>query len=212
MRIGRLHILTDTSIQSRFDSVELAERAIRGGADTIQFRRKSGSTRDWILEAKRVRAICRRVGVSMIVNDRIDVAIAADADGVHLGRDDFPIRLARRILGPHRIIGGSAGSIEEARAAYEEGADYLGCGPIHATATKSDAGPAAGAELVSAIARVAPVPLIAIGGVTETDVALLLAAGAHGIAVISAVCASPDPERATRGLRERIDAILGGKA
>jgi thiamine-phosphate pyrophosphorylase len=209
VRIGRLHILTDTSIQSRFDSVELAELAIRGGADTIQFRRKSGSTREWILEARQVRAVCRRAGVPMIVNDRIDVAIAADADGVHLGRDDFPIRLARRLLGPHRIIGGSAGSIEEARDAYEEGADYLGCGPIHATATKPDAGPAAGAQLVMAIARVAPIPLIAIGGVTEAGVDLLLGAGAYGIAVVSAVCASPDPEGATRDLRRRIDAAIG---
>ena len=100
MKIGRLHILTDTTIQSRFDHVELAERAIRGGADVIQFRQKSGTTLEMIAAAKRVRVVCRRAGVPLIVNDRIDVAIAADADGVHLGRDDFPIRLARQLLGP----------------------------------------------------------------------------------------------------------------
>jgi thiamine-phosphate pyrophosphorylase len=205
-----LHILTDTVIQTRFDHVELAERAIRGGADSIQYRRKSGSTAEMILEAKRVRAICKKAGVPLIVNDRIDVAIAADAEGVHLGRDDFPIRLARQLLGPHRIIGASAGSIEEARAGYEEGADYLGCGPIHTTGTKPDAGPAAGANLVRAIAGVVPIPLIAIGGITEADVDGLLDAGAHGVAVISAVCASPDPEEAARALRRRIDARIGG--
>jgi thiamine-phosphate pyrophosphorylase len=210
VKIGRLHILTDTTIQSRFDHVELAEQAIRGGAEVIQFRQKSGTTLEMIQAAKRVRAVCRRAGVPLIVNDRVDVAIAADADGVHLGRDDFPIRLARQLLGPHRIIGGSAGSITEARAGYEEGADYLGCGPIHATATKPDAGPAAGAKLVSAIARVLPLPLIAIGGVTEADLDMLLGAGAHGIAVISAVCAAADPEEATRALRRAIDARTGG--
>lgn len=210
MKIGRLHILTDTTIQSRFDHVELAERAIRGGADVIQFRQKSGDTLSMIRIARRVRAVCRRAGVPMIVNDRVDVAIAADADGVHLGRDDFPIRLARQLLGPHRIIGGSSGSIEEARAGYEEGADYLGCGPIHATATKPDAGPAAGVELVRAVAAAVPVPLIAIGGVTVADVERLLAAGAHGIAVISAVCAAEDPEEATRALRSAIDARVRG--
>jgi thiamine-phosphate pyrophosphorylase len=210
LNIGRLHILTDTTIQSRFDHVELAERAIRGGADAIQFRQKTGTALEMIRAAKRVRVVCRRAGVPLIVNDRVDVAIAADADGVHIGRDDFPIRLARQLLGPHRIIGGSAGSIEEARAGYEEGADYLGCGPIHATATKPDAGPAAGVDLVSAIARVVPLPLIAIGGVTEADVDTLLGAGAHGIAVISAVCAAADPEEATRALRRAIDAQVGG--
>ena len=212
MRIGRLHILTDSAIQSRFGHVELAELAIRGGADMIQFRQKTGTTQELIAEAKRVRALCRRLGVPLIVNDRIDVAIAADADGVHLGRDDFPIRLARRILGPHRIIGGSAGSIEEAQAAYDEGADYLGCGPVHATATKPDAGPAAGVDLVSAIARAISLPVVAIGGITEADVEPLLRAGAHGIAVISAVCVSPDPEGATRALRSRIDTRIGGGA
>ena len=209
-RVGRLHVITDTALQSRFTHAELASLAIKGGADTVQYRQKAGGVRQLLAEAAQVEGICREAAVPLIVNDRVDVAIAADADGVHIGRDDFPIRLARQLLGPHRIIGGSAGSIEEARAGYEEGADYLGCGPIHATATKPDAGPAAGVDLVSAIARVVPLPLIAIGGVTEADVDTLLGAGAHGIAVISAVCAAADPEEATRALRRAIDAQVGG--
>ena len=204
-----MHILTDTAIQSRFDHAELAERAIRGGADLIQFRQKDGTARQLIFEAERVRAICRKAGVPMIVNDRVDVAIAADADGVHLGRDDFPIRLARQILGPHRIIGGSAGSIEEALAGCEEGADYLGCGPIHTTATKPDAGPAAGVDLVVAIARVVSLPLISIGGVTEVDVLRSAAGGDARDRRGFRRLRQSRPEEATRLLRRRIDACIG---
>jgi len=208
VRIGRLHVLTDTVIQERFDHAELAERAVRGGADTIQYRRKTGSTREMIREARRIREITRRAGIPLIVNDRVDVAIASDADGVHLGTGDFPIGLARRLLGPHRIIGGSGGSRDEAIADAEAGADYLGSGPVHATSTKPDAGPAAGPDLIRLVASTVPLPIIAIGGITAANVLHALAAGAHGVAVIAAVCASPDPEDATREIRAAIDAFL----
>jgi thiamine-phosphate pyrophosphorylase len=207
MRIGRLHVLTDTAIQTRFDHVQLAEMAVRGGADAIQYRRKEGSTRSMIREALRIREITRRARVPLIINDRLDVALAADADGVHLGTEDFPIAVARRLLGPHRVIGGPGGSIEEARAGTAAGADYLGCGPIYETTTKPDAGRATGPTLIQEIARVVSVPLIAIGGITPQSAAEVLKAGAHGIAVVSAVCASANPEEATRALREILDAF-----
>lgn len=210
MRIGRLHVITDTTIQSRFDHAELARLAIEGGADAIQFRMKSGTAREMIHEARRVKEICRRAGVPMIVNDRIDVAIAADADGVHLGRDDFPIRLARTLLGPHRIIGGSAGSMEEALAGVEEGADYLGCGPAFATATKGDAGPAIGPAGIGEIAARVSIPVVGIGAISARNALDVVRAGAHGIAVISAVCSAEDPAAAARGLRALLDSHFGG--
>lgn len=208
MRIGRLHVITDTTIQTRFDHAELARLAIEGGADLIQFRMKEGSAREMIREARRVKEICRRARVPMIVNDRIDVAIAADADGVHLGRDDFPIRLARTLLGPHRIIGGSAGSMEEAMAGVEEGADYLGCGPAFATATKSDAGPAVGPGRIGEIAGRVQIPVVGIGSIHAGNALEVLRAGAHGIAVISAVGAAEDPAAAARELRAILDRHL----
>jgi thiamine-phosphate pyrophosphorylase len=113
-KIGVFHVLTDTCLQNRFSHLELAELAIAGGADTIQFRQKEGSTREMIRTAEALQALCKRAGAAFIVNDRVDVAIASRADGVHLGQDDFPIPLARKLLGEGAIIGGSAGSLEVA--------------------------------------------------------------------------------------------------
>jgi thiamine-phosphate diphosphorylase len=206
VRIGRFHVLTDTVIQTRWSHVEIAEAAIRGGAEAIQFRQKRGETAEMIREASAVRDVCRRGRVLFIVNDRLDVALAVDADGIHLGRDDLPIALARRALGPHRIIGGSAGSVEEAIAGEREGADYLGCGPIFVTATKPDAGDAAGPELLRLVRNAVDLPLLAIGGIDETNLAASLAAGADGVAVVSAVCARDDPEAAARRIRLALDA------
>jgi thiamine-phosphate pyrophosphorylase len=208
MRIGRLHVLTDASIQSRFDHVQLAAMAVRGGADVIQYRRKDGSTRELIREALRIREITRRARIPLIINDRVDVALATDADGVHLGTEDFPIAIARRLLGPHRILGGPGGSIGEAREGAGSGADYLGCGPIYATSTKPDAGNATGPTLLRDVAKIVEIPLIAIGGITHDNAAEVLQAGAHGIAVVSFVCASSEPEEATRALRRIIDAVV----
>ncbi len=211
MRIGRLHVITDTTIQSRFDHAELARRAIEGGADCVQFRQKDGSARAMIRDARRVAEICQRARIPFIVNDRVDVAIAADADGVHLGRDDFPIRLARTLLGPHRVIGGSAGTIEEALAGIEEGADYLGCGPAFATATKADAGGAIGPAGIAEIASRSTIPVIGIGAIHAGNAIDVLRAGAYGIAVISAVCGAVDPAESALELRMIIDGHLAGQ-
>lgn len=207
MNIPRLHILTDTTCQDRWSHAQLAEMAIRGGAGLIQFRQKTGTMRELIAAAAPARAACRRAGVPFLVNDRVDLAIAVDADGVHLGWDDFPIDLARRLLGPHRIIGASAGDENEARLGHDLGADYLGSGPIYATSSKPDAGAAAGPDLIGRVrAASGNLPVIAIGGITAEGLPAVLAAGAHGAAVIAAVCASPDPEGATRVLRGMLDA------
>jgi thiamine-phosphate pyrophosphorylase len=203
--IGRLHLLTDVVLQSRFSHEDLARLGIAGGADTIQLREKGGSTRRMIEVAKRMATVCRQAGVPLIVNDRIDVAIAAEADGVHLGQSDFPIPLARELLGQDKLIGGSAASLEEARICLAEGADYVGFGPVYVTGSKADAGPVSGPTVLKQVVETIPLPMIAIGGITVENVPEVMKAGAYGIAVISAICCQIDPEGATRALREALE-------
>ena len=198
--IGRLHVITDIFLQTRYSHVELTEMAIAGGADTIQFRQKGGSTRQMIEAAGRMGRICNDAGVLFVVNDRIDIAIASKADGVHLGQDDFPIPLARELLGSEKIIGGSVGTLEEARRCLSEGADYVGFGPVFPTSSKDDAGPVSGIEALKKIVSAVSLPVIAIGGIDEKNAPDVIRAGARGIAVISAVCCQADPEKAARAL------------
>ncbi len=211
-RIGRLHVLTDTVLQDRFSHVDLARMAIAGGADTIQFRQKTGSTREMVETALALRGICDDGGVTFIVNDRVDVAVASCADGVHLGQDDFPVRAGRDILGPDRIIGVSARNLEEARQGLTDGADYVGFGPIYTTGSKSDARGPQGLDRLVRIAGALPAPVIAIGGIGVEATADVIRAGAHGIAVISAVCCDGDPEAAVRTLAGRIEAAGDSRA
>jgi len=199
-QIGQLHVLTDIVLQTRFSHTQLTQLAIKGGADTIQFRQKSGSTREMIKLASEMKTLCAENGVTFIVNDRVDIAIAAEADGVHLGQNDFPIPLARKLVGEDVIIGGSAATMEEAQTCLSEGADYVGFGPVYPTTSKEDAGPVSGAELLKKLVQSISLPIIAIGGVSVENVHEVMKAGAHGIAVISAVCCQEDPEQATRAL------------
>jgi len=199
-KIGRFHVLTDTCLQTQFSHLELAQLAIAGGADTIQLREKTAETREMIRVAEQVRAFCKRAGVTFIVNDRVDVAIASHADGVHLGQNDFPIPLARTLLGEEAVIGSSAGNLDEARKCLLEGADYIGFGPVYPTASKEDAGPASGLDLLKQVVEEVPLPIVAIGGITRENAPQVIRAGAHGIAVISAVCCQGDPAEAARCL------------
>ncbi|UCF83851.1 MAG: thiamine phosphate synthase [Desulfobacteraceae bacterium] len=199
-QIGKLHVLTDTVLQSRLSHTELTQLAIAGGADTIQYRQKSGPTREMIEIAQNMKQLCKEAGVTFIVNDRLDVAIAVEADGVHLGQEDFPIPLARELLGEGRIIGGSAATIAEARNCLSEGADYVGFGPVYTTTSKDDAGPVSGIGILKQVVETIPLPIIAIGGVDAQNTPEVIRAGAHGIAVISAVCCQDDPEQATNSL------------
>lgn len=203
-QVGQLHVITDTTLQSRFSHLELVRLAIAGGADTIQFRQKNGSTREMIATARNLKQVCANSGVTFIVNDRLDVAIASKADGVHLGQDDFPIALARKLLGKSRLIGGSAAILEEARKRLEEGADYIGFGPVYQTSSKTDAGPVSGIDQLKKVIETIPLPIIAIGGITIANTPEIMRAGAHGIAVISAVCCQENPEQATLALSQAI--------
>jgi thiamine-phosphate pyrophosphorylase len=202
--IGRLHVLTDTALQSRFSHVALTELALSGGADTIQFRQKTGATKELIEIATHMRRVCAEKGAMFIVNDRIDVAIASEADGVHLGQNDFPIPLARKLLGKDCIIGGSAATMEEMKNCIREGADYVGFGPVYPTGSKDDAGPVSGIDIVKQIVESSPVPVIAIGGIDQNNASHVMGVGAHGIAVISAVCCRKDPKKAARELHDAV--------
>ena len=203
--VGRLHVITDATLQRIRGHVELAELALIGGATTVQYRRKDGSARLLIEEASAIRALCRRHKASFIVNDRADVALAADADGVHLGADDLPISIARDLLGPARVIGGSADNAEEAVALSRAGFDYLGIGPVFATASKHDTGPVLGLDGLADAVRRATLPLIAIGGISLANVDAVLETGVHGIAVLGAVALAEDPTAATQALRDALD-------
>jgi thiamine-phosphate pyrophosphorylase len=185
--------------------VKLTELAIAGGADTIQFREKTGETRQMIRVAEEMSALCKKSGVTFIINDRVDVAIASYADGVHLGQNDFPIPLARKLLGERAIIGGSAATMEEAYKCLSEGADYIGFGPVYFTTSKEDAGPVSGLDLLKEVLKKIPLPIVAIGGITTENTPQVMQTGVHGIAVISAVCCQEDPTEAARCLRRLLE-------
>ena len=199
---GPIYVVTDTTVQSRFSHLQLVRAALAGGADIIQLRMKEGSTRSILEVARECSALCRRAHVPFLVNDRTDIAWAADADGVHLGDDDLPLSLARSLLGPHRILGASADNIEDVIARGREGADYCGIGPVFDTSTKTDAGPVLGIDNLARSVDGSPVPLVAIGGMTLERIAEVAATGVHAVALVSAICAADDPEAATRRARE----------
>ncbi|MDA8410310.1 MAG: thiamine phosphate synthase [Treponema sp.] len=200
-----LYLVTDRSLSRGRSTESLVEAAIRGGATVVQYREKNLSTRMMIEEAAAIAAICRRLGALFIVNDRLDVALAVGADGLHVGQDDMPARVARDLLGPAAILGVSAGSGAEAKKAEAAGADYIGASPIFSTPTKTDAGPALGIAGLSAMAAATTLPVVAIGGINADNARSLIAAGASGLAVVSAIVAADDPEVSARNLRTIID-------
>ncbi len=206
--IGVLHVITDTTLQSRFTHAELAELAISGGADTVQYRQKHGTTRELITTAQQMQTVCEHHNVPLIVNDRADIALAVGATGAHFGQDDMPVSIGREILSTKAIIGASARTEEKILAAISEGADYIGFGPIYGTTSKSDAEMPKGLAGLRRMSDIAACPVIAIGGITVQTAGDVIRAGAHGIAVISAVCAHPEPTAATQAL---LNEILGAK-
>jgi thiamine-phosphate pyrophosphorylase len=198
----KLHVLTDREWSRGRSMLAVAEAAIAGGATVIQLRDKTASTHLLVEEGLALRELTRKHGVLLIVNDRIDVALAVDADGAHVGQDDMPGMLARQLLGPDRILGVSAGNMDEAVAALAAGADYLGVGPIFVTQGKADAGSPIGTNLLSELSLRYTTPLVAIGGITNANAREVITAGATGVAVITAVVNAEDIVTAARGLSD----------
>jgi thiamine-phosphate pyrophosphorylase len=197
--LGRLHVITDEVLQTRYTHAEIAALATNGGADTVQYREKRPRlTRELIETATAIVGACAANGANCIVDDRVDVAVAAKAYGLHLGRGDLPIAVARGLAGSDLIIGGTANSLEEARRVWQQPLDYLGVGPVYGTTSKANPAPVLGLEQLHAIASECPVPVIAIGSITAERMPEVLDAGAYGVAVISAITCAQDPEAAAR--------------
>lgn len=195
----RLCVITDPELGSGLSHVGIARQALEGGASMIQLRDKSAGLRELLPQAQEIASLCRARGAHFIVNDRLDLALAVNADGVHLGQDDLPPTAARAALGPRKILGVSTHSLEHAIRAVEEGADYLGIGPIFTTSTKGTGYEPVGCAMIRQLRARLELPLIAIGGITLDTIGPVIHAGAAGVAVISAIVGDEDVALATRG-------------
>ncbi len=198
MRIKGLYSIIDNSVRPDISNLEIAKRVLSGGAKIIQLREKGLSSKELLKGAREVGLLSRTAGAIFIVNDRADVALLADADGVHLGQDDLPIDEARKILGKEKLIGISTHSLEQAVKAQSEGADYIGFGPVFGTTTKADAEEAKGSEALKEVKKRVSIPVFAIGGINLENVKEVIDAGADGAAVISAIVKAKNIEEATR--------------
>lgn len=202
-----LYVITDRSLAKGRSHLDVAKAAIAGGANVIQLRDKSASSLELYREGLRIRELTSRAGALFIMNDRLDLALAVDADGVHLGQDDLPLPAARKLIGADRIIGVSVENPEQAAVAEAQGASYVAIGPIYeARESKGDAGPPVGPQAVAAIRKATRLPIVAIGGIKAHHIAEVIGAGADSIAVISAVVAAPHIKAAAADLRQRITA------
>ncbi|MFA6226244.1 MAG: thiamine phosphate synthase [Methanoregula sp.] len=199
-----LYIITDEMIGRGKTHAEIAKRAIAGGADVIQLRDKSCSSSELIRIGRTLRGITRESSTLFIVNDRLDVALACGADGLHLGQGDLRTYVARQFAPPGFLIGVSVSTVKEACQAEQEGADYVALSPTFSTGTKPDAGPGHGLEMLREIHRSVSVPVIAIGGINPENIGDVIDAGADGVAVISAVVGATDITAAARDLKNRI--------
>lgn len=198
-----LYLCTDRA-RMHADSVEDAVRqALLGGVTMVQLREKECSAREFYETAKRVKEVTERFGVPLIINDRVDIALAVEADGVHVGQGDIPAAEARRLLGADKIIGVSARNVEQARSAQKDGADYLGVGAMFATGTKQDA-KATSKEELKRIRAAVDIPIVAIGGIKADNVDALRGTGIDGVAVVSAVIAADDIEAAAKELAVKV--------
>ena len=196
----RLYAVTDRAWVGRQTLPEQVEAALKGGATCVQLREKELDGAAFLEEAKVLAALCRRYGVPLIINDNVEVALAAGADGVHVGQDDLTVEQVRRLAGDRLIVGVSAHSVEQALAAQAGGADYLGVGAVFATATKSDAH-VLPRETLAEICRAVDIPVVAIGGIGEDNLLQLAGTGVDGAALVRAIFSAPDIEGQCRKLR-----------
>jgi thiamine-phosphate pyrophosphorylase len=199
MNLG-LYVIIDSRLIRPRPLLSVAREIVAGNAAACQLREKNMSDRDLYKLAAGIRKITARSKTLFLVNDRLDIALAADADGVHLGSTDLPVKIARKVLGKDKIIGVTVRNLSGALRAQREGADYLSLGPIFPTKTKKNLPPPRGLKLITRIKKKIKVPLIAIGGINKSNVARVIGAGADGIAVVSAVTAADNIREVTRGL------------
>ncbi len=201
----RLYLVTDRILAAGRPLEQIVRQGVSGGVSLIQLREKDVAARTFLEEAFMLRRATSELGIPLIINDRLDIALACSADGVHLGQEDIPCALARRICGTNMLIGVSVSNEGEALEAEADGADYLGVGPIFATSTKPDALPPIGLDALRGIRRAVRIPLVGIGGISAANAGEVIRAGADGVAVVSALIAAPDPKVAAHRLRSAIE-------
>jgi len=200
----RLHLVTDAVLCGPRGVEAVVAAAVRGGATCVQLREKQLDTRPFVERARALKALLAPLGVPLIINDRLDVALAVGADGVHVGQSDLLPEDVRRLM-PHALIGLSVENPEQVRAAANMPVDYLGVSPVFSTPSKQDTAPALGLEGLRAMRALTDLPLIAIGGIDLNNAEQVLAAGAYGLAVVRSLCAAPDPAAAAQALRQLTD-------
>ncbi len=199
-----LYTIADTLARPELSFVELAKKLCTGGARLLQLRVKDLPTREFLTIAHEVRLICQQAGCLLLINDRADIALAVDADGVHIGQEDLPLDAARTVLGPHKIIGVSTHDADQAVTAERGGADYLGFGPVFGTNTKATGYTARGLDQLRAIRALVRLPIVAIGGITAERAPAALAAGADAVAMISDLVLADDVTDKVRGTLEKL--------
>lgn len=197
-----LYFITDSTNYTEEEFLRRVEQALKGGATLLQLREKEKSTREYIELAEKVHEIAKRYNVPLIIDDRVDVALAVDAEGVHVGASDMPIATARKLMGEDKIVGATAKTVPWAKEAYEQGADYLGVGAIYPTTTKVVT-VLTSTETLDAITKAVPIPVNAIGGLNKDNIDVLKGIDISGVCVVSAIMKSDDPEKAARELKAR---------
>ena len=203
----RLYAVTDRAWVGQGTLGDQVEQALRGGVTCVQLREKSLGVPAILVEAEEIGALCRSYGVPFLINDRVEIALQCGADGVHVGQKDRAAREVRRLLGPNRILGVSARTVEQAVQTERDGADYLGVGAVFSTSTKADAMPVS-YETLQAICRAVSIPVVAIGGIPRENLLSLAGSGVDGVALVSAIFAAPDVETASRELRALSEAMV----
>ncbi|MBQ1904672.1 MAG: thiamine phosphate synthase [Ruminococcus sp.] len=204
----RIYFITDSTPYTEQEFLDRVRSALRGGVSLIQLREKERSTREYIDLAHKVGALAQEFGVPLIIDDRVDVALASGVQGVHLGQSDMPIKTARKILGEDFIIGATAKTVEQAVEAFEQGADYLGVGAIYPTTTKVKT-VLTSTEMLDKICRAVPIPVNAIGGLNKDNIDVLKGIGISGICAVSAIMKADDPENAVKELSAAVKEKLG---
>lgn len=202
-----LYLVTDRGLARGRSTFEVVKAAVSGGVTCIQLREKDCSTLEFIEQARAIKSFLGARKIPLIINDRLDVALAVGADGVHLGQSDMPLEMAQKIAGPSMLIGISAESVQDAIEAGNGGADYLGVSPIYATPTKTDTAPPLGLPGLREIKKRVKIPLVGIGGLNNSNAAEVIRNGADGVAVVSAIVAADDPETAAMNLKRIIDEV-----
>ena len=197
-----LYFITDSTNYTEEEFLRRVEQALKGGATLLQLREKEKSTREYIELAEKVHEIAKRYNVPLIIDDRVDVALAVDAEGVHVGASDMPVATARKIMGEDKIVGATAKTVPWAKEACEQGADYLGVGAIYPTTTKVVT-VLTSTETLDAITKAVPIPVNAIGGLNKDNIDVLKGIDISGVCVVSAIMKSDDPEKAARELKAR---------